>query len=137
MFEENESDWGQTIEALDVYRPASTSHDGSEEDLFTTVLFTASNPENTVSAVALMSGLVVRVVLSPDVVGMTERELSDEIRAVTTMARLQALAGQHVVIANLMLSLGQDGAATESFLHRELHLPAPELVEQRRAAMFA
>ncbi|OKH67917.1 hypothetical protein EB72_02220 [Mycobacterium sp. SWH-M1] len=136
MFEEEESDWGQTVEALDVYRPASASHDGSE-DLFTTVLFTASNPENTVSAVALMSGLVVRVILSPDVVTMTERELSDEIRAVTTMARLQALAGQHVVIANLMQSLGQDGAATESFLHRELHLPAPELVEQRRAVMFA
>ncbi|TDL12508.1 hypothetical protein EUA04_00355 [Mycolicibacterium obuense] len=84
-----------------------------------------------------MSGLVVRVILSPDVVTMTERELSDEIRAVTTMARLQALAGQHVVIANLMQSLGQDGAATESFLHRELHLPAPVLVQQRRAVMFA
>lgn len=68
---------------------------------------------------------------------MTEPELCAEINAVAEMARLQAFAGQHVVIAELMRRLGRDRAATQSFLYRELRLPPPEVIEDRRAALFA
>lgn len=128
----------ETADALDVYRSCSPAVDDSADEIdFTTILFTARNPEETVSAVALMSGRIIRIELGPQVVAMSEAELCAEIAAVAELARLQALAAQHVIIAELMQRRGQDRAATRSFLYRELNLPTPEAVEDRRAALFA
>lgn len=108
----------------------------NDEDLFT-VVFTASNPEATVSVDALMDGRVLRIELDPKVTAMTEAELAQEITTVSRLATRQALAGQHLVIAALMERLGQDPAETRSFLERELRLPAPDAVLAERTELFA
>ena len=104
--------------------PASS--DESEE--VTTLLFTAANPSGSVSVSTMISGLVVHVDLSPEVVRMTESQLSEEITVISKMARRQAQAAQHVLAADVMHKLGHDGASTRSYLERELGLPAPETV---------
>jgi hypothetical protein len=102
-----------------------------------TLLFTATNPTGAVSATVLMSGRVLDIALSPRAEELTEAQLAAEITAISAVARRQALAGQHVVVANLMASLGHDRNDTRSFLERELGLPTPETVISERAAIFA
>ncbi|MDG4668380.1 YbaB/EbfC family DNA-binding protein [Mycobacterium sp. 236(2023)] len=108
-----------------------------DDDNVETLLFTATNPDGTVSVTALMNGQILRVSLSATVTSMTESMLADEILVLASMSRLQALAGQHALIAALMGRLGHDPAAIHSFLERELRLPSPESVNQTRAEIFA
>jgi len=137
-YQSGESDDIDIFDALDVYRSTSADPVAADDDqLVTTLLFTASNPDRTVSAVALMNGRILRVDLARDVVDMGESELSSEIASVAELARLQARAAQHIVIAELMGRRGQDSAAIQSFLWRELGLPTTEMVTTRRAELFA
>lgn len=107
------------------------------DDTIETLLFTATNPDGTVSVTALMNGQVLYVNLSPTAALMTESWLADEILVLASMSRLQALAGQHAIIATLMGRIGRDPAATRSFLERELGLPYPESINETRAEVFA
>lgn len=126
-----------SMDALDVYRPAQRGHEtAGDEESVETVLFTAHNPERTVTAVALMSGRILRVELSHKVVHMTESELSVEISLVCEIARMQALAAQHAILARLLRVLGRDPAETASVLWRQLGLPAPEMLSVRRTEVF-
>jgi hypothetical protein len=131
------------LDAFDAYVPADQIDDGDDlwdtselpedDDQVTTVLFTATNPAGTVSVTVLMGGQVFRVNLSPQVTKMTESELAEEITAISALARRQALAGQHAIIAQLMRQLGRDPASTRGFLERELGLPSPGTVRAERA----
>jgi hypothetical protein len=107
------------------------------DDQVTSVLFTATNPAGSVSATVLIGGQVLRVNLSPEVTKMTESELAQEITLISALARQQAQAGQHAVIAHFMDQLGRDPASTRSFLQRELGLPSPDAVRAERAKLFA
>jgi hypothetical protein len=115
--------------------PGPPGSHGDEE--FLTVLFTATNPTETVSVTALMDGRVLNVELSPRVASMTESQLAEEILVIAGLARQQAQAGQHALIADLMGQLGQDPASTRSFLERDLRLPSPETVKSERSSIFA
>lgn len=110
--------------------------DGIDDDDVRTLLFTALNPGETVSVTALMDGRVFRIDLAPQVTEMTEAQLAREITAVATLARMQAQAGQYVVIGELMRPLGYDEVSTRSFLEHELHLPSPESVYAAQAGLF-
>jgi hypothetical protein len=123
------------LDALDVYAPDAELP--ADDDQVETVLFTATNPAGTVSVTVLMGGQIQRVNLSPQVTKMTESELAEEITVISALARQQAQAGQHAVIAHLMHQLGRDPASTRSFLERELGLPTPETVRAERAKVFA
>ena len=103
----------------------------------TTVTFTASNPTETVVVTALLDGKILRVELAPEVVAMTEEELSREIVVIANLARLQAQAALHTIVAAMMRRTGLDPAATRSFIEHDLHLPSPELVKRHRAEIFA
>lgn len=115
--------------------PTGDTRDQDED--VPTVLFTATNPAGTVSVTALMSGQVLRVELTHHVGQMLESELADEITVISTLARRQAQAGQHVVVALLMRKLGHDQASTRSYLERELGLPSPNTVNSERSSIFA
>ncbi len=121
------------LDALDVSPPQPAPTD---EDV-QTVLFTATNPTGSVAVTVLMDGRVLRVDLAPGVTAMTESQLAEEITLIATLARQQAQAGQHAVVAELMSELGHDRAATRSFLERELGLPAPDTVVAEKAKLFA
>jgi DNA-binding protein YbaB len=135
------------LDAFDEYAPAREPVDVEDawtapelpEDnaATTTVLFTATNPAGTVSVTVLMGGQVLRVNLSPQVTKMTEPELAEEITTIAALARQQAQAGQHAIIAHLMHQLGRDPASTRSFLERDIGLPSPESVRAERATLFA
>jgi hypothetical protein len=108
-----------------------------DEETVETLLFTATNPGGTVSVTALMGGQILRVSLCPSTTAMTEVLLAEEISLLASMARLQALAGQHAIIAALLGRLGRDPAAIRSFLERDLGLPSPEAMNETRADVFA
>ncbi|GBE64070.1 hypothetical protein MFM001_05320 [Mycobacterium sp. MFM001] len=136
------------LDAFDAYLPprqadddiddpwdAASSYGRDEQEL--TFLFTATNPAGTVSATAMMDGTVVRVELSPQVTEMTEAELGKEITAISILARQQAQAGLHAVIAHFGRQLGRDEVSMRSFLEHELHLPSPDTVYAEQARLFA
>jgi hypothetical protein len=136
------------LDAFDAYLPAQEAHDDDaqwdaaspqegddDEDL--TVLFTASNPAETVTVTALMGGQVAKIELSAQVTKMTEAELAKEITVIATLARRQALAAQHVIIADLMRQLGHDQTSTRSLLEHEFGLPSPDTVKAERTRLFA
>lgn len=106
------------------------------DETIETLMFTATNPDGTVSVTALMNGQILRVSLSPTVASMPESWLSEEIFVLASMSRLQALAGQHAIIATLMGRLGRDPAATRSLLERDLGLPSPESINEARTKVF-
>lgn len=128
----------RSIGALDVYRPERAEpNTTSEEDSVQTVVFTAHNPEWTVTATALMNGQILRIELASDVIHLTEQELGEEIGLVCEVARMQARAAQHAILASLLRKLGRDPAETESFLWRQLGLPTPQMLSTRRTEVFA
>ncbi len=101
------------LDALDEYIPADEPDHAADPvgytgtvkrdaDTVSTVLFTATNPDGTVSVTALMGGQILRVDLSPQMTTMTESELAEEITVIASLARRQAQAGQHVLIALIM-----------------------------------
>ncbi|MEV3905277.1 hypothetical protein AB0K11_23395 [Mycobacterium sp. NPDC050551] len=101
------------------------------------LLFTASNPHDSVSATVTFGGHLVGVALAPRVVEMTEHELAEEIVVIAALARQQSMAAQHVVIAGYMAELGHDVVATRNLLEHQVGLPSPESVLAARAALFA
>lgn len=110
---------------------------GKGDDTVETLLVTATNPSGSVTATALMDGLVFQVELSSQVTKMTESELADEIVTVCTLARRQAEAARHYLIATLMTELGQDPVGTRAFLEHTIDLPSPQTVRNEKAQMFA
>jgi hypothetical protein len=136
------------LDSIDEYIPAQEPDDAADpwdipdrssrdDDTVTTVLFTATNPNGTVSVTALMGGQILRVDLSAQVTRMTESELAEEVTVIAGLARRQAQAGQHVLIALIMRQQGHDPASTQSFLERDLGLPSPSTVNAQRASIFA
>lgn len=109
----------------------------NEEEQGTTLLFTASNPSGSVSVTVLGGGQVLRAELTPQVTRMTESELAEEVTVISSLARHQAQAGQHVLVALLMRRLGHDKGSTRSFLESELGLPSPHTVDAERSRIFA
>ena len=109
--------------------PADTQDDA--------LLFTVSNPADSVSATALIGGQIYRIDLSPQVESMTEAELRQEILLIASMASQHALAGQHLLVGAHMTSMGCDRVATQSFLEHSLQLPTPESVLATKARLFA
>lgn len=121
----------------DVGLHASFAPTKDGDDCLTTVTFTAGNPANTVIVTALMDGKILKIELAPQVTAMTEAELGREIAFIAKLARMQAHAAQHCVIAAMLNRMGHDPAATRSFIERDLQLPSPEWVKHYRAQVLA
>ena len=132
---------GSDLDALLLHSAAAAAPDvtlpESADGTVRTLLFTAANPPGTVSVTAMIDGRLVRVDLSADVVEMTERELSEEIFLVSSLAQLQAGAARHTLIAEFMTRLGQDRVAVAASLEYEIGLPSPQTVREKRIAAFA
>jgi hypothetical protein len=107
------------------------------DDRVLTVLFTATNPTESVSVTCLVNGQPVSVELQPAAARMTERQLEEEISLVADLSRRQALAAQHVLIGRFLDQMGHDPSDSRSFLERELLLPSPEAVREERARVYS
>lgn len=68
---------------------------------------------------------------------MTETELAKEITMLATLARREALAAVHVVVADLMRHQEMDAVSTPSLREHEYGLPPPQTVRAERARLFA
>lgn len=101
------------------------------------LLFSATNPQASVSATVTLGGAAVRVELSARAAALTEPELGEEITVIATLARRHALAAQHVIVAAHLAEHGHDRDATRDFLEEVLGLPAPDSVLTARTALFA
>ena len=109
----------------------------SEDDSILTLMFTASNPPETVSVTTLLGGRVHHLDLSPRATAMTEAELCREILSIASLASLQGKAGAHALIAASLGRSGHDSAVTRGYVEHEIGLPSPDTVRAQRAEFFA
>lgn len=115
----------------------SESSDPEAEDTVDTMIFTVTNPPGTVSVSALPNGRPYRIELAPQVTGMTEDQLAEEISVIARLARQNALAGQRLIVASLMSRTGMDRVAVNGYLERDLGLPSMETALAEKAEVFA
>lgn len=107
------------------------------EDEQPDVSFTVCNPAGTVAVTALLGGRVDRIHLEPQVSRMTESELTAEIHLLADLATKKALAAQHGVVSELMLSMGHDRVIVRDFLEQAVGLPSPERVAAYTASALS
>jgi ESX secretion-associated protein EspD/H len=101
-------------------------------------LATVTNPEETVSATAILSGEVQQIELSPTVVRtMTASELADEILVIANLARQQAHARQYAVILQSLDAPGANDGALSEYLEKHLGLSSPKQADEAQAKVFA
>ncbi|BBY81059.1 YbaB/EbfC family DNA-binding protein [Mycolicibacterium pulveris] len=122
--------------ALDFSVPDEAST-GSDRDARDEQVFTAANPDRSVTVTALSDSRVKHIELSPKVAAMTEAVLAEEIVVVAGLAAQEAKAAQYVYILEEMRTRGHDDAATRDFLTRDLELPTPQQVRAERERIFA
>jgi hypothetical protein len=137
------------LDAFDVYVPAGEIDDMDDawdalspmadegDDEVLTPRCMVTNPPGTVSVTVLLDGRILGVNLSPRVASMSELQLAEEITVIASLARQQARAAQHSLIAEFMSELGHDRVATSGFLEHDLGLPSPSSVNSERAQIFA
>lgn len=124
-----------SLDVFDVFDVGQAATD--DEDETPAPLFTVTNPPGTVTVAAYLDGRVHQVVLHPNVVTMTERELADEIRVIADLAGRQARSAQYSFMLEGMREHGHDDAATRDFLTRDLNLPTPEQADADQAQVFS
>ncbi|MCV7171947.1 YbaB/EbfC family DNA-binding protein [Mycobacterium manitobense] len=99
--------------------------------------FAVTNPPGTVTVTAFLDGRIQQIELSPNVVGMTEADLADEIVVIAGLATMDARSAQYSFMLDGMREHGHSDVATRDFLARDLELPSPEQADARRAEVFA
>jgi len=117
--------------------PGWDSPDTDAADTVDTIIFTVTNPPGTVSVSALPNGRPYRIELGPQVTAMTESQLAEEISVISRLAQQNALAGQRLIVANLMSRTGLDPVAVNGYLDRDLGLPSMETALADKAEVFA
>lgn len=115
----------------------SESPDAEATDTVDTMIFTVTNPPGTVSVSALPNGRPYHIELAPHVTQMTESQLAEEISVIARLAQQNALAGQRLIVANLMSRTGLDRVAVNGYLERDLGLPSMETALADKADVFA
>lgn len=124
---------GAVFDALYSEPPAGADSD----DTIDTIIFTVTNPPGTVSVSALPNGRPYRIELAHQVNNMTESQLAEEISVIARLAQQNALAGQRLIVANLMSRQGMDPVAVNGYLERDLGLPSMETALAEKADVFA
>jgi hypothetical protein len=99
--------------------------------------FTVTNPPGTVTVTAFLDGRIQQIELSPNVVGMTEADLAEEIVVIAGLATMDARSAQFSFMLDGMREHGHSDVATRDFLARDLDLPSPEQADARRAQVFS
>jgi hypothetical protein len=100
---------------------------------------TVTNPPETVSVTAIMTGEIQRIDVSPVVAKtMTEAELADEIVVIANLAREQAQATQYAVLLESLRATGTtDDEAVREMLRNNMGLSSPEQAARSQAEVFA
>jgi hypothetical protein len=114
--------------------PADTPDDVDEEQC---LMFTVTNPANTVSVTALTNGSPLRVDLGNTVTRLTEIELAEEISTVARLSCTNARAAQHLLVSHALQQNGVDPVTARSFASFELGLPTPEEALGEQSRVFA
>jgi hypothetical protein len=99
--------------------------------------FTVTNPPGTVTVTAFLDGRIQQIELSPNVAGMTEADLAEEIVVIAGLATMDARSAQFSFMLDGMREHGHSDVATRDFLARDLELPSPEQADARRAQVFS
>jgi hypothetical protein len=98
-----------------------------------------TNPQQTVSVTAIMSGEIQKIELSPTVVRMmTASELADEILVIANLAVQQAQATQYAVMLDSLHATGAtDDEALGEILEKHMGLSSPKQAAGALAEVFA
>jgi hypothetical protein len=118
--------------------PADTDDADDQEDNSEPMSVTVTNPPGSVSVTVLIDGSPIRVELAARAaVDMTEGQLAEEILLISRLARQNAQAGQHLLVAGILQRLGHDRVATRGYLEHELGLPSAEMALAEKAQLFS
>jgi hypothetical protein len=100
---------------------------------------TVTNPPETVSVTAIMTGEIQRIDVSPVVAKtMTEAELADEIVVIANLAREKAQATQYALLLESLHATGTtDHEAVREMLRNSMGLSSPEQAARSQAEVFA
>lgn len=135
-----------SLDALDFIDPGDYSEDNSGpaapaadtgDDAVPAMYFTVTNPPGTVSVSALANGQPAQIDLSPRVVDMTESQLAEEILVIARLAAQNALAGQRLILSNILERLGVDRTSIGNHLEHDAGLPSVDTVLAEKAHIFA
>jgi adenosylcobinamide amidohydrolase len=126
---------------LDAIRASSEdtvqTEDAGEDDAGQTA--TVTNPPETVSVTAIMTGEIQRIDVAPVVAKtMTEAELADEIVVIANLAREKAQATQYALLLESLRATGTtDDEAVREMLRNGMGLSSPEQAARSQAEVFA
>lgn len=123
----------ESADDLDAISPP----DESDDDVPMIPTYTVTNPPGTVSVTALMDGSIHRIVLSPNLVDISEAELEDEIMVLANLARMQGRAAQRSFILDNMKEADRGNEIVLEMLGEHLKLPTAEEAIAAEAELFA
>lgn len=102
-------------------------------------VFSVTNPEGTVTAVAEINGKIARIEIGGgprSAPPMTEAELAQEIRLVGRLASQKARSELFSYLVDKTAAAGQDPTVTGRFLRDDVGLPTPEQSAAAQAEAF-
>lgn len=85
----------------------------------------ASNPADTITVTAYLTGVIARVDLDSSVTALTESQLSQQIQAVAEVAVKRASAVMHIAMVKVLMDDGMDFPQARDFAENMLPFTTP------------
>lgn len=97
----------------------------------------ASNPADTITVTAYLTGVIARVDLDSSVTALTESQLSQQIQAVAEVAVKRASAVMHIAMVKVLMDDGMDFLQARDFAENMLPFTTPAQADAAAAELVA
>lgn len=97
----------------------------------------ASNPADTITVTAYLTGVIARVDLDSSVTALTESQLSQQIQAVAEVAVKRASAVMHIAMVKVLMDDGMDFPQARDFAENMLPFTTPAQADAAAAELVA
>ncbi len=114
---------------------AADPPDVDDEDDTVTPVTAASNPANTITVTAYLTGVIARVDLDSRVTTLTESQLAQQIQAVAEVAVKRASAVVHIAMVKVLMDTGMDFLQARDFAENMLPFTTPAQADAAAAEL--
>lgn len=97
----------------------------------------ASNPADTITVTAYLTGVIARVDLDSSVTALTESQLSQQIQAVAEVAVKRASAVMHIAMVKVLMDDGMDFPQARDFAENMLPFTTPAQADAAAVELVA
>ncbi|KIU15737.1 hypothetical protein TL10_17345 [Mycolicibacterium llatzerense] len=105
------------------------------DDDTVTPVTAASNPANTITVTAYLTGVIARVDLDSRVTTLTESQLAQQIQAVAEVAVKRASAVVHIAMVKVLMDTGMDFLQARDFAENMLPFTTPAQADAAAAEL--